>query len=77
MGSIVRNGFRLAVYPNDHRPPHCHVLVDRVEIRISLTQPPSLLSVRGKATRQQVSGALLAVAHDLFKLQILWSRYHE
>jgi hypothetical protein len=48
MSSIRVNALRLVIYPNDHGPPHVHVLDPGWELKVRLKEPPMLVSVLGK-----------------------------
>ncbi len=76
MSSIRFAKLRLVVYPNDHPPPHVHVMGQDWEMRIALSQPLSVLSILGKPKRQEVATALLAVNEKLLVLQMMWSNLH-
>lgn len=77
MASLRHKHLRLVVYPNDHPPPHAHVLGPGWEIRIELSQPPALLTVAGPAKVADIAAALLAVAAHLAQLRIFWSELHD
>jgi len=77
MSSIRCANVRLVVYPNDHPPPHVHVMGADWEMRISLTQPPSVMSILGKPKRQETASALLAVHEKLLVLQMMWSKLYD
>ncbi|MBK5207824.1 MAG: hypothetical protein JJD98_21315, partial [Polaromonas sp.] len=53
---------RWVVYPNDHPPLHTHVIGPGWEMRIELTQPPSLLSVLGAPKAGEMAKALIGTA---------------
>jgi hypothetical protein len=77
MSSIRFNGLRLVVYPNDHPPPHAHVVGPGWEIRIELSMPPALMSILGKPKAGDIAAALQAVDANLMPLRILWSELHD
>ena len=77
MPSIRFRGLRMVVYPNDHPPPHTHVVGPGWEIRIELLHPPTLMTIAGKPTSAEIAGALLATAQHLGQLRILWSDLHD
>ena len=77
MTSIRVKQLRLVVYPNDHPPPHTHVLGPGWEIRIELSHPPALLTVAGKPKATEVAAALMATAERLPELRTLWSDLHD
>jgi Domain of unknown function (DUF4160) len=77
MGSIKVRQLRLVVYGDDHPPPHTHVLGPGWEIRITLTNPPALMTVAGSAKKTDAKAALIAVHSHLAALQQLWSAAHD
>ena len=77
MPSIRDGSLRWVVYPNDHPPPHTHVIGPGWEIRIELTQPPSLLSVAGAPKAGEMAKALIGTAQRLVQLRSLWSTLHD
>ena len=77
MASIRIDGMRLVVYPNDHPPPHVHVLGAGWEIRIKLSYPPSLMTILGEPKQQEIAIALLATHKELSALRVLWSELHD
>lgn len=45
---INKDGFRVIIYPDDHLPPHVHVIKDNEEVKIDLGNndiPPSIIEV--------------------------------
>lgn len=77
MASIRVNHLRLVVYPNDHPPPHTHVLGPGWEIRIELSQPPALMTVAGKPKTVDIASALMATAEHLADLRKIWSELYD
>ena len=77
MSSIRVGRLRWVIYPNDHRPPHTHVIGPGWEIRIELSDPPSLLSIGGSPTRREMAAALMGTAKHLDELRKLWSDLHD
>jgi len=77
MSSIRSKGMRLVVYPNDHPPPHSHVLGPGWEIRIELSVPPALLTILGKPKVAEITAALMAVDAHLTQLRTYWSTLHD
>lgn len=76
MPSIYFKQVRIAIYTNDHPPPHAHVLGPDWEIKINLTNPPSLISIMGNPKRCEVRKSLLGVNFNLDLLQQMWKKYH-
>lgn len=33
---VIKNGFRIVIYPDDHLPPHVHVFKSDQEVKINL-----------------------------------------
>jgi len=77
MPSIRAKHLRLVVYPNDHPPPHTHVVGPGWEIRIELSQPPMLMTITGKPKASEIAAALVATAAHLSQLRIFWSDIHD
>lgn len=77
MSSIRANGLRMVVYPNDHPPPHTHVLGPGWEIRIELSMPPALMTIIGKPKVTEISAALMVVDAHLGQLRTHWSNLHD
>lgn len=77
MSSLRSNGMRLVVYPNDHPPPHTHVLGPGWEIRIELSEPPALMTIMGKPKVAEITAALMAVDAHLQQLRTHWSTLHD
>jgi Domain of unknown function (DUF4160) len=76
MSSIRYNHLKLVIYPNDHPPPHVHVLSADWEIRIALGHHPSVMSMLGKPKQQEMAAALLSVQEKLAELQMMWRNLH-
>lgn len=62
MASIRYKHLRLVVYPNDHPPPHCHVL-----------GPGWEMTIAGRPKTAEMADALMAVAQQLSALRTNWS----
>ena len=77
MSSIRSNGLRLVVYPNDHPPPHTHVIGPGWTIRIELSSPPTVMSIIGKPKPAEITAALMAVDENLKPLRAHWSNLHD
>ncbi len=76
MVSLYADRYRLVVYPNDHPPPHVHVMGAGWEIRIAITHPPVVLSIGGRAKRTDVMRSLVVVANKRLDLMRLWESVH-
>jgi len=55
MTSNTTLAFPLGVYPNDHPPPHPHVVGAGWEIRIELSMSPALMSILGKPKASDIA----------------------
>ena len=77
MPSIFYQKLRITIYSNDHPPPHAHVFGQNWEIKINLSNPPSLISILGKPKIDQVRKSLMGVYLNLDSLQKIWIKYHE
>lgn len=77
MATIREKSLRLVVYGNDHPPPHAYVLGPGWEIRIALTDPPSLLSLGGDYKTKDITSALAATYANLERLRQLWNENHD
>jgi hypothetical protein len=77
MPGIRIGRLRWVIYPNDHPPPHVHVIGPGWELRIELLDPPSLLSVAGTAKAKDMVAALMGTAEFLDELRLLWSKLHD
>ncbi len=79
MPTIMRiGGLRVAIYPNDHRPPDVHVIGPNGEAVFYLNAPdgpPSLRSSKGftMAELNRIASALMA---DIENLIAHWNRFH-
>ena len=76
MSSIRVNALRLVIYPNDHGPPHVHVLGPGWELKVRLKEDPVLVSVLGKPKSEEISKGLEAVREHLWHLTSLWGDLH-
>lgn len=76
MVMVVREGgFRIAIYPADHLPPHVHVYGDG-EVRIALlTNGIELLSSRGTSIADTRKALVLVWRHREALLAV-WRRLH-
>lgn len=80
MPTVMRIGtLRVAVYPNDHRPAHVHVMGAGREAIFRLRcpgGPPELRENFGFSPRV-LSGVAVALAADLRRLCAAWRKIHE
>lgn len=75
--SIRYQQLRLVIYPNDHPPPHTHIIGPGWEMRVRLTKPPSLISIYGDPKQNEISKALRATNENLNTLNQYWSNLYE
>jgi hypothetical protein len=79
MPTIIRkNGFRVVIYPNDHSPPHVHVLKQDGEVRVELseTSAPRILSIVGNIGDKDVVRAIDIVKVHQVELLTVWREIH-
>jgi hypothetical protein len=72
------NGMRVVIYPNDHRPPHVHVIAAEGSAVINLNCPngcPSLRENHG-LSRAQLRQILEEIDGNLTNLCNAWQRIH-
>ena len=58
MSSIRVNDLRLVIYPNDHGPPHVHVLGPGWELKVRLKDSPVLVSILASQRTMKFQKAL-------------------
>ncbi len=82
MPNLFRVGnFRLAIFPNDHEPPHVHAIGPDWEIKVALGNgeeiKPRLLEIKfGDPKRPDLRKALLAVDRHASQLWSTWRELH-
>ena len=72
------HGLRVVIYPNDHWPPHVHVIGSGREARIALGlhgQRPSIVTNEG-FTRRQLTTALVEIDRNRESLVQWWRQIH-
>lgn len=77
MDSIRVSTLRLVIYPNDHGPPHVHVMGPGWELKVRLKEPPELIAVLGKPKSAELTRAMQAVWEHLWELTNLWGTLHD
>jgi hypothetical protein len=77
MASIRVIALRLVIYPNDHGPPHVHVMGPGWELKVRLKEPPELVAVLGKPKTAELAEGLDAVWRHLRELTQMWGRLHD
>jgi len=79
MPTVLRiRGLRIVIYPNDHLPPHVHVIGAEGEARISIgtaSHRPALL-VNWGLGRGAIAMALTAIDENRQELQTRWDEIH-
>ena len=77
MPTILRTGkFAFRLYPNDHAPPHVHVVTAEGEARIQLHPKTVLLGVYGLKKADAAEAVRLVRQHQVFLLGA-WRDLHD
>lgn len=79
MPTVLRfDGFRVVVYPNDHRPAHVHVIGSECEAVFRLNCPDGPVELREDygATRSQIKGFERKLMKNLSQLCGAWEKIH-
>ncbi|MGD0634320.1 MAG: DUF4160 domain-containing protein [Beijerinckiaceae bacterium] len=79
MPTVLRiGGLRAVIYPNDHRPPHIHVLGAGTEAVFILNCPLGPPALRGSFgfTTAELNRIAAALAVELTILCAEWERVH-
>ena len=72
------HGLRVVIYPNDHRPPHVHVMGKGYEAVFKLNAfegPPELRENYG-FTARELTMITAEISANLLHLQTQWSAIH-
>ena len=77
MVRIKDNGLNLVVYPNDHLPPHVHVLGPGWEVRISICGKSELMTITGNPKLQEIALAAEVVSRNMNELKKIWRSLHD
>nr|WP_187405715.1 DUF4160 domain-containing protein [Fluviibacter phosphoraccumulans] len=80
MPTVLRiNGFRVVIYPNDHRPAHVHVLGSDGEAIFKLHCPKGAVELRENfgLSRQEIDVVIKALQAEVVYLCGAWRRIHE
>lgn len=77
MPEVFRTGgYIVVVYPNDHDPPHVHVLRAGREVRIAIGAPgevpPRVYGPKSSMTRQEQKEAVRLVAERQAECLAVW-----
>jgi uncharacterized protein DUF4160 len=79
MPTILRiGGLRVAVYPNDHRPAHVHVIGNGCEAVFRLSCPSGPVGLRENYgfSRREVASIGAALQRNIETLCTEWERIH-
>ncbi len=79
MPTVLRiGGLRVVIYPNDHRPPHVHVIGPKGEATFFLDCPagPALLRGNYGFSTAELNRVAAALANALSALCHEWERIH-
>ena len=79
MPTILRfDGFRVAIYPNDHRPAHVHVIGSECEAVFQLNCPDGPVELREDygAARRQIKNFERELMKNLGQLCRAWEKIH-
>jgi hypothetical protein len=77
MPTLLRIGkFAFRLYPNDHPPPHIHVVTSEGEARVQLHPEVALLGVGGLKKPDAVKAMNLTRQHQDLLLRA-WRDWHE
>lgn len=74
---LTHRGFRIVIYPNDHRPPHVHAVSGEASLRIGLEPECDLISVTGRVPPAVVAELKELVAANRVMLLEQWRLIHE
>jgi hypothetical protein len=77
MARIKDNGLNLVVYPNDHLPPHVHVLGPGWEVRMSISGKIELMTITGNPKLQEIALAAEVVSRNRNELKKIWRSLHD
>ena len=79
MATIFRvRDFRVVIYSNDHRPPHCHVIGPRGAAKVAFGEGPLRPWVMNGSglSRRRLTEALRVVSEHRDLLLARWSEIH-
>ncbi len=80
MPTVMRiEGVRVVVYPNDHRPPHVHVLGAGKQAVFLLNAPMGPPTLRGSFgfTTGELNRIASIIADNMATLFAAWERFHD
>jgi hypothetical protein len=70
------NGFRVAIYPNDHRPAHVHVIGSDCEAVFQLNCPEGPVELREDYGAGQIKTFECELMKNLSQLCGAWEKIH-
>lgn len=76
---LRRNGYRVVVYPADHRPAHVHGVGASFELVFNLncpTGPLELRNVGGEVSDAEIGRVARLIGPEVEALCAAWSKYH-
>lgn len=79
MPTVLRiNGLRVVIYPNDHRPPHVHVIGNGFEAVFKLNCPNGPLELRENYgfSQKELAGIAEALTKALSDACLQWEKIH-
>jgi hypothetical protein len=69
-------GCVFSIFPDDHDPPHVHVIGPGWRMKVALSDPPDLVLVEGKVTKQEARKTLRLTREHLSQLIESWESIH-
>lgn len=69
-------GVRFHIFPNDHSPPHCHVIHKDWELKLDLTEDYRVLYINGKPSKADIKEAQRIARENKFEMGKAWRKYH-
>lgn len=76
MPTILRlNGLNVRIYPNDHRPPHVHIIGANGEAVITIGQTARLVRVTGLSGREVSEAQDIVRANETILMEA-WEKIH-
>jgi hypothetical protein len=77
MPTVLRLGrYRVAIYPNDHRPPHVHVIGDGHEAVFELGREGLVLRENYGFSRSEIAAIRREIEAQSAVLLAAWERIH-
>lgn len=80
MPTILKTrGYRVVIYPADHRPAHVHVIGAGLEVVFDLNCPDGPLEVRnvaGKVSDERIMRIARLIGSEIAALCAAWRQHH-